>query len=174
MHNFNNFITISFQFQSALSTCEMLIRKGECLKQREQIPQKNRSEVYLLVHIFLFVSQKRGSSMLVHCVPKLTCKSVNSLIGQLLPSVYACFSSSKQICIGQQQENTLKYVELRQYLPNRMFNPKQAGGGGGEISPQVGSSLCCAETVSSRKLKLSDFYYIYYILIGLNSEHNPV
>ena len=51
------------------------------------------------------------------------------------------------------------------------FNPKQAGGGGGGIRPQAGSSLCCAETVSSRKLKLSDFYYI---LIGLNSEYKPV
>ena len=49
------------------------------------------------------------------------------------------------------------------------LNPKQAGGGG--IRPQAGSSLCCAETVSSRKLKLSDFYYI---LIGLNSEYKPV
>ena len=48
-------------------------------------------------------------------------------------------------------------------------NPKQAGGGG--IRPQAGSSLCCAETVSSRKLKLSDFYYI---LIGLNSEYKTV
>ena len=44
-------------------------------------------------------------------------------------------------------------------------------GGGGGIRPQAGSSLCCAETVSSRKLKLSDFYYI---LIGLNSEYKPV
>ena len=43
--------------------------------------------------------------------------------------------------------------------------------GGGGIRPQAGSSLCCAETVSSRKLKLSDFYYI---LIGLNSEYKPV
>ena len=51
------------------------------------------------------------------------------------------------------------------------INPKQAGGGGGGIRPQAGSSLCCAETVSSRKLKLSDFYYI---LIGLNSEYKPV
>ena len=51
-----------------------------------------------------------------------------------------------------------------------IINPKQAGGGGG-IRPQAGSSLCCAETVSSRKLKLSD---IYYILIGLNSEYKPV
>ena len=44
-------------------------------------------------------------------------------------------------------------------------------GGGGGIHPQAGFSLCCAETVSSRKLKLSDFYYI---LIGLNSEYKPV
>ena len=43
--------------------------------------------------------------------------------------------------------------------------------GGGQIHPQAGSSFCCAETVSSRKLKLSDFYYI---LIGLNSENKPV
>ena len=49
------------------------------------------------------------------------------------------------------------------------LNPKQAKGGG--IRPQVGPSLCCAETVSSRTLKLSDFYYI---LIGLNSEYKPV
>ena len=48
------------------------------------------------------------------------------------------------------------------------LNPKQAGGG---IRPQAGSPLCCAETVSSRKLKLSDFYYI---LIGLNSEYKPI
>ena len=39
---------------------------------------------------------------------------------------------------------------------------------GGGISPQAGSSLCCAETVSNRKPKLSDFYYI---LIGFNSDH---
>ena len=52
------------------------------------------------------------------------------------------------------------------------LNPKQAGrGGGGGIRPQAGSSLCCAETVSSRKLKLCDFHYI---LIGLNSEYKPV
>ena len=43
-------------------------------------------------------------------------------------------------------------------------------GVGGGIRPQAGSSLCCAETVSSRKLKLSDFYYI---LISLNSEYKP-
>ena len=57
-----------------------------------------------------------------------------------------------------------------------MFDPKQAGGGGGgggggRIRLQDGSFLCCAETVSSRKLKLCDFYYI---LIGFNSEYKPV
>ena len=53
-----------------------------------------------------------------------------------------------------------------------IFNPKQAGGGGVDgIRPQAGSSLCCAETVSSRKLKLSD---CYYILIGFHFEYTPV
>ena len=52
-----------------------------------------------------------------------------------------------------------------------MFSPKQAGGGGGRICLQDGSFLCCAETVSSRKLKLCHFYFI---LIGFNSEHKPV
>ena len=33
--------------------------------------------------------------MLLHCVPQLACKSVNLLIGQLLISVEACFSSSE-------------------------------------------------------------------------------
>ena len=41
-----------------------------------------------------------------------------------------------------------------------VFNPKQTGGDG--IRPQAGSSLCCAETVSSRKLKLCDFYFVTY------------
>ena len=55
-----------------------------------------------------------------------------------------------------------------------MFDPKQAGGGGGgggRIRLQDGSFLCCAETVSSKKLKLCDFYYI---LIGFNSDYKPV
>ena len=52
----------------------------------------------------------------------------------------------------------------------RALNPKQAGGGGG-IRPQAGSSLCCAETVSSRKLKFCDFYYI---LITFHFEFKPV
>ena len=47
----------------------------------------------------------------------------------------------------------------------------RSGGGGDGIRPQAGYSLCCAETVSSRKLKFCDFYYI---LIGLNSEYKPV
>ena len=53
----------------------------------------------------------------------------------------------------------------------RNFSPKQAGEGGGRICPQAGSSLCCAETVSSKTLKLCD---LYYILIGFNSEYKPV
>ena len=43
--------------------------------------------------------------------------------------------------------------------------------GGGGIRPQAGSSLCCAETVSIRKLKLCAFYYL---LIGLNSKYKLV
>ena len=71
---------------------------------------------------------------------------------------------------------SIQFLEhLLKFLVNftllKYVNPKQAGGGGGGIHPQAGSSLCCAETVSSRKLKLSDFYYI---LIGLNSEYKPV
>ena len=62
------------------------------------------------------------------------------------------------------------FKRCAKYAFRALLNPKQAGGGGG-IRPQAGSSLCCAETVSSRKLKLSDFYYI---LIGLNSEYKPV
>ena len=47
------------------------------------------------------------------------------------------------------------------------------GGGGGEggIRPQAGSFLCCAETVSSRKLKLGNFYYV---LISFHSEYKLV
>ena len=54
---------------------------------------------------------------------------------------------------------------------NLSLNPKQAGGGGGGISPQAGSSFCCAKTVSSRKLKLCEFYYIP---ISFYSEYKPV
>ena len=65
--------------------------------------------------------------------------------------------------------NIIKQYKITLHLSEKAFNPKQAGGGG--IRPQAGSFLCCAETVSSRKLKLSDFYYI---LIGLNSEYKAV
>ena len=53
------------------------------------------------------------------------------------------------------------------------FNPKQAGGGGvGRIRPQAGSSLCCAKTVCSKKVKLCDFYYILIALIvNTNQSH---
>ena len=64
----------------------------------------------------------------------------------------------------EQQINEMDYNSINTLLT--LNRP-----GGGRIRPQAGSSLCCAETVSSRKLKLSDFYYI---LIGLNSEYKPV
>ena len=59
---------------------------------------------------------------------------------------------------------------LKPFAVPRTLTLNRPGGGGG-IRPQAGSFLCCAETVSSRKLKLSDFYYI---LIGLNSEYKAV
>ena len=62
-------------------------------------------------------------------------------------------------------------IRTNAYLLYFSLNPKQVAGGGGGIRPQAGSSLCCVETVSSRKLKLSGFYYI---LIGFNSEDKPV
>ena len=72
------------------------------------------------------------------------------------------------------QNIVLKRLTLTSFLQlgkrSTGLNSKQAGGGGG-IRPQAGSSLCCAETVISRNLKLCDFYYI---LIGLNSEYKPV
>ena len=60
------------------------------------------------------------------------------------------------------QQNLFKMVVIQ-------VNHKQAGGGG--IRPQAGSSLCCAETVSNKKLKLCDFCYIP---IGFHSEYKTV
>ena len=80
-------------------------------------------------------------------------------------------NSSKERCWGggaiARFQSKISIIQIATKFT--IFNPKQAGGGG--IRPQAGSCLCCAETVSSRKLKLSDFYYI---LIGLNSEYKPV
>ena len=81
--------------QSSLLTYKMLTHKGECIQQREQILQKKKSHVFLFIHILLIVRQKRGSSILLHCVPQLACKSVNFLIGQLLISVVDACSSSE-------------------------------------------------------------------------------
>ena len=56
--------TISFQFQSALLTSKMPTHKGECLQQKQQIPQKEESQVFLFMCILSFVSlAERGSSM---------------------------------------------------------------------------------------------------------------
>ena len=70
-------------------------------------------------------------------------------------------------CAADQQACVFGSCECNKHSVLTLNRP----GGGGGIRPQAGSSLCCAETVSSRKLKLSDFYYI---LIGLNSEYKPV
>ena len=38
---------------------------------------KKKSHVFLFIQILLIVSQRRGSRILLHCVPQLACKSVN-------------------------------------------------------------------------------------------------
>ena len=63
------------------------------------------------------------------------------------------------------------YVGVRRLTVVLTLNRWGGVGWGGRISLQAGASLCCAEMVSNRKLKLSDFYYI---LTGLNSEYKSV
>ena len=48
---------------------------------------------------------------------------------------------------------------------------RPGGGGGGRVHSQAGSSLCCADTVTSKKLKLRDFDKI---LISFHSEYELV
>ena len=74
---------------------------------------EKKSQVFLFIHILLFVSQKRGSSVLLHCVPQLTCKSVNFLIGQLLKVWTHVFPllRAKQIGI-QSATKTLKVYRI--------------------------------------------------------------
>ena len=62
-------------------------------------------------------------------------------------------------------------LSIRECQKAEMYLTLNRLGGGGGIHPQAGSSLCCAETLSSRKLKLSD---VYYILIGFHLEYKPV
>ena len=71
------------------------------------------------------------------------------------------------VCCNKVHSCPSKAVKVPPFIDLTLNRP----GGGCRIRTQAGSSLCCAETVSSRKLKLSDFYYI---LIGLNSEYKPV
>ena len=78
------------------------------------------------------------------------------------------FLSFSQLPFGLLQCPGFQNFTRYDFSTTLQLNPKQAGGG---IHPQAGSSRCCAETVSSRKLKLCDFYYI---LIGLNSKYKPV
>ena len=61
-----------------------------------------------------------------------------------------CFLITKELIFGFQS------LDLKVHF-SASLTLNRPGGGGGGIRPQAGSSLCCAETVSSRKLKLSDF-----------------
>ena len=128
------------------------------------------------LRIFLFNSAILASRRDLDLGCRLTGALVTGLVGTLIDSrrdseSFNCadiFSRSLHIeCFFFLPKLGVADPDVRDIFS---FNPKQAGGGS-RIHPQAGSSLCCAETVSSRKLKLSDFYYI---LIGLNSEYKPV
>ena len=60
--------------------------------------------------------------------------------------------------------NNPSHSDITSTVKSLTLNRLEGGG-------QAGPSFCCAETVSSRKPKLFDFYYI---LIGLNSEYKLV
>ena len=72
-------------------------------------------------------------------------------------------------CIAEVVNRPLK-ADCTDYTNTNFYLTLNRPGGSG-VRPHAGSSLCCAEMVSSRKLKLSDFYHI---LIGLNCEYKPV
>ena len=74
----------------------------------------------------------------------------NIFIGSRETVLFTSFGKKKVTQFSGLPPTSVSYL-------NKDSNPKQVGGGGGGISPQAGSSLCCAETVSSRKLKLCDF-----------------
>ena len=70
-----------------------------------------------------------------------------------------------ELAVGVKMTPLVLNVKKNHLNPFTLNRPR------GGIRPQACSSLCCAETVSSRKLKLSHFYYI---LISLNSEYKIV
>ena len=45
--------------------------KGECLTTKRTNTAKQKSHVFLIIHILLTVSQKRGSNILFHCVQQM-------------------------------------------------------------------------------------------------------
>ena len=124
----------------------------------------------------------RMKKRVIHFSHNCTCAKRNSQWASTYQRNLRCHHSMAARCLeynGRHIQNKSKqykcwkfWQEDKMYCVTKglqNFNPEQAGGGG--IRPQAGSSLCCAETVRSRKLKLSDFYYI---LIGLKSEYKPV
>ena len=67
--------------------------------------------------------------------------------------MFHCKSSDKRAMTSWLRVAVFPYLSLNM--------PGEGGGGGGEeFQTQAGSSVCCAETVGSRKIKLCDFYYI--------------
>ena len=94
----------------------------------------------------------------------------NDLSNNIKPNKLMEMTENLSFSIKEKFESSnLIFCGIIPRIDNEALTLNRPGGGG--IRPQAGSSLCCAETVSSRKLKLSDFYYI---LIGLNSEYKPV
>ena len=90
----------------------MLTHWGECLQQREQILQKKKSHAFLFLHILLIVSQKRGRSILLHCVLQIACKPVNylnwTIAGKCGRRIFSLLRA-KQIYIGSATKNLKTY-----------------------------------------------------------------
>ena len=59
--------------------------------------------------MLLIVSQKRGSSILLHCVLQLACKSVDFLIGQKFGGRMFFPLRAKQICIRSATKSLKTY-----------------------------------------------------------------
>ena len=68
MHNLNNFISISIGF-AVVSNADP--QRGMFTTNRTNTTKK---VLGFLIGFFLFVSQKRGSSMLLQCVTQLACR----------------------------------------------------------------------------------------------------
>ena len=71
-----------------------------------------KSKVFLFIHFFLFVSQKRGSSMLLQCVTQLARKSAKR--------VDACFSSSDRYPLSQKTDPERYLSEIKHSCTHEM------------------------------------------------------